>query len=485
MSNVLGTKRSVDQYSKDQNDLVELANKRLKMDMSQLNGEMPQQELFERKVRPFKAFDYQDDYGIPRRLSILANVDVQNIVKPLKRWTRGYRKDISLSEFSHLYQYLNAREFNSTLLKDKTYDRVVDAIVSYMLDWSDESLKRFSTRHQQYTHFCEAIINFRKVDDGAYIYEYNGIPVVKTSMKLLKANFSPDSNTRNSFCWMSFVDNEFIREIRNVYDWALNDKFDKEKIAFVEMERDIPYTLPNIDIKDLLDQRKNTNCLKFVSGEACCCKTTCLEKIKANGWKIFSRGDVGSFGGKANNPAAIGNLHAALHFVLTQPDAIGDRGFIDNVIWMFIMEACNPARSNTLISDLLLFLNSNFNETAIAEYITHKGVIFLDPYPIQNKKRQLLRSEDGDSFRSRLAMYATAQFITYYVAARLFGWKIICVPYTKDFKIDNDRYLKNIETVTTYFGEPKSSKVPPIRFAKPSNLYEADNTFSKSVGIFK
>lgn len=141
------------------------------------------------------------------------------------------------------------------------------------------------------------------------------------------------------------------------------------------------------------------------------------------------------------------------------------------------------------IMNMLNFLDSNFNEPAIMEYISQKGVIFIDPYPELNRQRQMNRSESGDAHRARIFMYPIAQFMMYYTIGVLFGWKIICVPYTRDRKFDNDRFNANLNSIIKYFGMPERNDVITNlelkRFAKPSNAYTFDNAYPMANGIFK
>lgn len=167
-----------------------------------------------------------------------------------------------------------------------------------------------------------------------------------------------------------------------------------------------------------------------------------------------------------------------------------DRGYIDNVIWPFIMRSCDNSQSAQFIRNMTMFLNSNFNEPSIAQYIQQKGVIFIDPYAELNRARQMNRCEDGDALRARIFMYPIAQFMMYYTMARLFGWKIVCVPYTNDCKFDNEKYEENIEMISNYFGKtPQKNNVITNdlcrKFLKPSGAYTINNTFAKSIGIFK
>lgn len=438
----------------------------------------------EYELKPYKAFDYQGSYGIPHRLKLLANIDVQNITVSLNKYL-NYKTFTSYSEFCHVDQYLSADEFTRDLLSNKKYDNVVNAIVSYLLDWSDETLDEFITLYPNYESLCVSIKNFKALDCGAYVYDYEGVPVVKTAIKIIKAHFEPKGSSKESFDWLSLLDNKFVQHIKYVYDEVSRGGggFNPQLISMLEADMDIPFMLPNIDIHTLKDHN-NPYSLKFITGEASCCKTTVITKLTELGWKKYSRGDSGSFNKKPENRAAVGNLHAALNYVLTRPDCIGDRSFIDNVLWVFIMPACNPTNGD-MVDSLFSFLNANFNEPSIAEYIRHKGIVFVDTLSHKNKERQLKRNESGDSYRSRLDLYPLAQFITYYTVARLFGWKVMCVPYDNDCQIDNTKHKQNIETIIAFFGKPILTGKPFVKFSAPSNSYVFDHAFPKSVGIYK
>lgn len=431
-------------------------------------------------ILPFKSFDQEGDHGIPGRVRAINKVDIQNITTSLPKYEAECRTDVSLVDICHLHQYLSSDEFNKSLLHDKKYDYVVDAIISYVLGWPTDKINEFASRFPKYDALCTAIVSFRE----QYVFLYNDVPVVKTSIKMIKAHFAPIAPARKPFDWMSLLDDAFVQHLYAVQEWVSNGDITCDKAELLQRDMPIPYRLPNIDVSTLKNYSR-PDVMKFITGEACCCKTTIVTALSDLGWKKYSRGDIGGFNKKPENRAAVGNLHAALNYVLTKPDVIGDRGFIDNVIWTFIMPGCDPKKQKTFIRDLFLFLNSNFNEPAIAEYIRHKAVVFIDPKSTRNKVRQLTRCEDGDSFRGRLMHYTDSQFLAYYVVARLFGWKIICVPYTSDGEIDDEAYKKNVKTIVDFFGKPPLTGEPRVIYDKPSNEYVFDNEFPASVGIYK
>lgn len=155
------------------------------------------------------------------------------------------------------------------------------------------------------------------------------------------------------------------------------------------------------------------------------------------------------------------------------------------------MTACNPAQKDIMVDCLFKFINANFNEPSLVDYISQKGVVFIDPYSHLNQARMLARCTDGDAYRGRINLYPIAQFITYYTIARLCGWSIYCVPYTPDRIFEPSRYITIANKLSGYFGTPTiinteafdTSKF--VRYAKPPNNYPLNNTYPKAVGIFK
>jgi len=451
-------------------------------------------DLYERhfqraKKNMYQKFDAIGDSDMPYFVSIFNGFDAVNDTVCTNFDIKKLNRNVTLFEYYTICNYLDAPEFTIDLLKTTKYDHVVNAIISYILFWSNDDIDDFIKNNPKFTNFFNALRMVRELDGGQYVFDYKGLPFIKQAFKVLRRHFEPEKVTRSPFDWLGIMDHGFISHLDRVYNLIYENKFDFETIKMLEADMAIPYKLPNIDIEKLLHASSNNeNQFKFITGQACCCKTTILNKLLELGWRKFSRGDVGSFSGKSSSAAAIGNLHAALDFTLTRPNVIGDRGYIDNVIWSFIMPACSPIDSKSFVYNMLSFLNSNFNEPSIAQYISQKGLIFIDPYVDLNRTRQLNRCESGDSHRARIFMYPIAQFMVYYTVARLFGWKILCVPYDVDRNFDNVKYEQNIDLIRNYFGTPKFDDIIEkqlIRFAKPYNNYTVDTLYPKIVGIFK
>jgi len=439
------------------------------------------------------------DGGVPRRAWLYKNVDFVNLPFKLHRYCGKYHK-ASVLEFNHIHSYLTAKEFNKDLLKSCKYDHVINAIFSFILSWNDESLRRFAELHSTFEVLMTIIERERAVDNYEYIYNYFGYPITKMAIKYLKKYFENIERINagiekkkietNTFNWVKYIDRSFIEHIRKLYTELRSDTVSVETIKSLEQYMPIPYKFS--DLCEDLDKLRGSSTFKFISGQACCGKTTILNTLSEKyGWKVYSRGDLGSFSGKATSAAAIGNLHAALNFSLTKSDVIGDRGHIDNIIWSFIMPACDEQTGDTLVVNMFQFLTSEFNQLSIMNFISHKGVIFIDPYPNLNRERMRARGTGGDAHRSRITLYPIVQCIVYYTVARLFGWPVYCVPYTGNRIFSPNEYEKICKKLKVYFGEafPTKYDTAPMKkghiYAKPSNTYIINNVYPKSVGIFK
>lgn len=234
-------------------------------------------------------------------------------------------------------------------------------------------------------------------------------------------------------------------------------------------------------------------CLTFITGQTSCGKTTMLQEITRYGYQVRSRGDIGSFGGKSSYAATIAALHSAQQMILTRRNVIGDRSIIDNALWTFIMSELDPARhddetgaadGDELFERARCFFDATFNEAAIAGYVAQKGLVLLDPETERNRERQMKRSTGGDIFRSRLTNYYTVQFAAYYMAARLFGWPILIVPYDEQGRFGST--TENLNFAINYFGPPGSDLDGMTHeYAKPTNEYQYDHDYAKWAGFYK
>lgn len=461
------------------------------------------EELYKEMYKParlpkFVAFTYVDaksaEDGIPRRAALFQDMDFANYPNRLERYSGKLRK-ATINDYCHILNYLMSDCFVRDIFKTRKYDHILNAMVSFLFDWDFDSLVQLNRKYRITWRLIDNIIKYQKLDNGAYIYSFYGLPVCKVAIKILKSYFEDpiaevDRNVMRVFEWSKYIDPKMIEHFRSLERHIENGQPITSAMRDELMENmDIPYKLPNIDLEGI----RGVGPLKFISGVACSGKTTILNKLRDKNWKIFSRGDVGSFGGKANNAPTIATLHAALEFVLTQSDVIGDRGPIDNPLWTIIMELCDPSFTGSIVIRILEYFNSNFNEPSIAYFVKQCGVIFLDTNFKANAGRMIVRNLNGDAHRSRLDRYAMVQFIAYYIALRLFGWKPQCVPYDDFDNFAPQEYASICTQLHKYFCSsqasgveiPKKSALPYVRFAKPTNKHISNMTFPKAVGIFK
>lgn len=439
------------------------------------------------KYDKFVKFNYTlSDSGIPYFAKLFKNFDPINTREDFPKYIE-YRDFANLNyvDVLHLLDYLQAEEFNNSLLYNRTNDHIASAIISFMLQFEAVDLEQFGIKYEKFYNLCQYIINERALDNYNYLYLYNNyIPFVKTSFKILNRYFKSEQvvhKAPTTFNLLHKLGRNIVDELNYYFLLHQRKAFTIENILELERDRQLYFTLDDIDLEKL----RGSSTFKFISGEACCGKTTISNYLKSDGWQIYSRGDCGSFSGKATNPAAVGCLHSALDFVLTQPYVIGDRGYIDNILWVFIMSACGMKNIDTLVSELLKFFNANFNAPAIANFCSQKGVIFLDPHSDKNKERMLQRNTDGDAHRARIEHYQVCQFMTYLCAALVFGWKIVAVPYTDARDFNPSEYDAKIKRISEYFGQPFDVAAKFVCYAKPPNDYDIDSSIAKSIGIFK
>lgn len=158
------------------------------------------------------------------------------------------------------------------------------------------------------------------------------------------------------------------------------------------------------------------------------------------------------------------------------------------------MNHCGEEHQSTAVADLLAFIDSSFNAATIAYFMTQNVVVFIDTQPLQNARRMLNRGTGGDSTRGRIKYYPHAQALAYYTVARLFGWKVFCVPYdysstTMPPKFMPEKYQEIADSMNQIFQVSSltcnDNHTIPSAFSKPSNAYAFDNNYSKSVGIYK
>lgn len=393
-------------------------------------------------------------------------------------------RDETLQAFRFMSDDLLAtREDEKLLLCTRQRDHEVHAIYSFMLQWSDEGLNDFGRRHVEYIPFVAGIVDARRLNTDVYRTD-DGVPFVRCAFKLLTRYVQrsrPTSSTRALGTFQLPADPRMVVHFRQVYEMLRSDAVTSEMCASLQAPMRSPYAGELGGVGDDGD-----NVVKVITGQACCGKTTLLRMLKNDGWSVCSRGDLGTFAGKASSPAAIAGLHAAMEFVLRRGDVLGDRGPIDNPLWSIIMPLCDPKYEDHVVTHLLDFFGGTTNEYVAGYMCRQRVVVFVDPYPEENRRRMLERCINGDAFRARIKMYPIVQFMAYYMAARLYGWTVRCVPYDDQRKFQPHMYGALAVELRTLFGSPRRHDDEPLPAAsRPEGLYLRDERYSRATGIFK
>lgn len=200
---------------------------------------------------------------------------------------------------------------------------------------------------------------------------------------------------------------------------------------------------------------------KYFTGVAGTGKSTILEKLKKNNWKIYSRGDLGGYSAKHYDQITVTQLNFALG-QLVHDRVIGDRGFSDNPLWCLIMSLVNGAFHNDseyFVDNLMAAMCKFASESAMLFYRNMTDfVTIVDISSTLNKNRMLNRCESGDGFRARIRYYVIAQVFAYIMNALIFSKydskfnKLITVPYNSMYtEMNYEEQNKNADMINKYF----------------------------------
>lgn len=408
--------------------------------------------------------------------------------------------DPTYMDFIHVLNYFNDKTyFNINLFKTNRHlHYIVFAIFSFLLTWSDNGLILFGTKYKQFAFLTNSLFEYRQ-KMPIYMYK-NEMPFIRNCIKILDKYFklineNNNSNNNNEFLQQQpnfdiyeFVPKQLIDHFHFVFDYIKNDKFTP----------DIIEQLINMKCEPLLKKNYVSFNMRYITGEAACLKTTILKELKTNGWSIYSRGDIGSYSGKSRTPVCVAGLHGALDVMLLQNNTIGDRGHIDNPLWCNIMRIIDPQYHKSAVEETLAYFFATFNELLISFFTTQKVVIILDPKNEFNRERMYNRNTGGDNYRASIPFYTIAQFISYYMVARIFGWNVYFVPYKVNDagqfinEIDQVKYKKMVNEICEYYGKPIKTTVnlDPLpekisKTGKYSDLFSENYNFSMDLGIFK
>lgn len=437
-------------------------------------------------VPAYVKFDTCGDRGIPRLVRYFQTFDPMNAVGSFDKWTDFSTTPTDL-EMRHVHDYMTAKEFNKELLRTDRYDRVVYAICSFMATWTNEALIKYGDRYKDFKQIALLIVTERE-RAPVYVVPQDGVPFLRSSFRILSRYFNSVERQQQkvhkveypTFSVTRYVSSDLVAHFKEVYQWLLDESMTQHEIAMLEKPMASPFAL----CADYSGAGNNNTPMKVITGQACCGKTTLLDRLKKYGWQVCSRGDLGTFSGKSKSAPAIAGLHAALENALHRGDVLGDRGPIDNPLWTIIMTLCDPQYKDRVVEELLKFFNATINEHVIAYMLRQEVVVFIDPYPSLNRARMMSRCTGGDAYRARIRMYPITQCIAYYMAARLYGWTVRCVPYDEERNFQPQRYRAMAEEIKNIFGTPL--KQGPLRLArKPDGHYLEDTEYSIATGIFK
>lgn len=274
------------------------------------------------------------DQGIPCLIRLFRQFDPINDSGEHPIFT-AYRR-ASLSDVYHVLEYLRASEFNADLLRNRRYDAVVHAIVSFILHWKNEHIQRFRDNYPEFGGIVNRIMEEKNRDYGIYVFSVKGVPFVRTAFKIIRDHFEPPKpdldellfsvipSTNAPFQLLNHLSPSFIRHLRYVYRGLRLRNLTAEDVALLELDMPIPYDLRS-SIGDY-EEAKRRATVKFITGQACCGKTTLLNSLRSKGWTIVSRGSVGSFAGKATSPVAVACLHASIEWSLGHSNVLGVSG---------------------------------------------------------------------------------------------------------------------------------------------------------------
>jgi len=423
--------------------------------------------------------DIQSDTAIPMLsklfLEYITTESDQSIpTRPMDLWNAGPRNNVTGTDMLYVYEYLKDPRFLSVhLLKTRKRDHIVYGIMAFILQWPVIRIEEFGKTFNGISEFTKRII---ECINAKLIVSYKGYPMLLCIFKILMAHLQLDVQipgimvseiskiSMPYFSLRQYVSKDLLLHFQDMYRhlqaeyWGPDESHLKKMIEMRNMIG-VPFA-SFTNHATTAEERKNRP--KYITGVACCGKTTILNRLNQHGWIIKSRGDLGTFGAKSKSSAHVAALHAALDHAYRAgaTHIIGDRGPIDNPLWSAIMELCNPEYTDTMVSKLMIFFEKTFNELVIRYHAGFDVVVFLDPYPSRNRERMLRRCENGDVLRGRLQQYVSAQFMAYYIFASLFGFKTVYVPYTPDGVLDTSEHLNNSKILLEYYGvvDPKNLK---------------------------
>lgn len=429
-------------------------------------------------------FDAMGDQGIPKLVSKFKHLYVD-------KFRDGYNNQHMLPERAttmvdelHVIDYLECDHFVEDTLKNKKFDHVFFAFISFIAYWSLSSLRSFSKKYPKYEPLVFRIITERHQHWMYYDAVFDVI-VVPKSLQIVSCYFSSlKSEILSEPSLPQFelnLTNEFLSHLNAFWLCLQHNDITNEMRKLIESP--LPFA---VHMHKLPKPNRHT-AIRYITGTACVGKTTLLENLKKMGWIVRSRSDIGTFSGKAKDAASIAALHTALDYVLRKRNVIGDRGPIDNPLWSFIMHVINPTKVSHIVDQFIRFIESNMNLYTMCGYAEQQAIIIVDLFCEHNRRRMEQRCVNGDAHRSRIYEYPYVQTFCYYAIARLFNWPIFTVHY-KDESIgtfDPEGYKSILTYIDENFEKPIDALDTVPVTNKPNNEFVIDHKYAKYIGIYK
>lgn len=214
--------------------------------------------------------------------------------------------------------YMKHSNFNEALLKTRTWDHIVHALITYLLSSPLDSLLWIKHNYPEYSAFIAAVhdeklVNTQQlfiIDSPTYEWVYTRVP-----FRILTKHFhlEDDVSEKMEFHIMDHLELSFIEELECFHAKLLKNEVDESLVRMLESHKTIPHNLEHI-IGDYMDICGGST-VRYFTGQACCGKTTLVEKLN---FVAKSRGSIGGFSGKADSIASVSCLHFSIDFVLRQ-----------------------------------------------------------------------------------------------------------------------------------------------------------------------
>lgn len=451
--------------------------------------------------------DSSQRIGVSQFVKAFKNFDATNEQNNDIWPTSKSKKTADELVFLYLDLYFDNELFNEkAILQTTEHDTVMYALFSYLLLFDSDSLLRYVKHNNKVKNIIMDLLICRKnklvkrvvIDSEEY-------PYVRCVFKIL-SNYFKSFHDRipsvvHTFDVRNYLTQEFITDCYEFVECLKAETYTDKTLQFLNESNDTYETNRFFSARKFVDEPV----IKYVTGQACTGKTTILNKLKNEYCMIKSRKSMGTFSGKSNSPETVASLHFAIDYNLRAANVLGDRGSIDNPLWRWIMNVCDPAVYNNvnLINDLFDFFSSSGNASAFKYLCQQKVAVFIDLLPSENKKRMLRRCKGGDAFRARINAYALVQAVAYCVSAKMFDWKLVTVPYnleTKTLIPENYNYIER--DLSSFFGlknkrEEGSAAVTGYRVLqknkgeneddeeRPTDNYKCNFKYAMETGIYK